>query len=238
MNFLWDMVLRAQDQGIKEEDLFFTQAKEFSPFFEQSFSHINQTKIESNTIELNLFYRFADIFQDILSQKLQDQLSLSGHDYAEFREYLIDAALHTLLYSDLRYGLTKREVHIRKLTEELVNGEFWKEAAQDFQLFDSRKQIRLATLVLTQMQTGSSLIIYRRSILVLFPNAMLYQIKTDRKKLLLYLPQQKTDKNEHMVQFVQDMFLPMSYSIRIFWEHHFGVIGIDAAMVIDKAALY
>lgn len=238
MNLLWDIVLRAQDQGKEEADLFFSQAKEFSPFFEQSFPCLNEQRITSNRIELNLFFRLADLFQDMLSQKLKEKLAGEDEDYAEFREYLIDACLHTILYSDLRDGLTKREVFVRELTKELANGVFWMAAARDFRLIDPHKQMRLATLTLTQMQTGSSLSIYRRAILVLFPDARLYQLKADKKKLLLYLGQRRTEECQRMTGFVQDMFLPMSYHIRIFWEHHFGVIGVKATMKIGEIALY
>ena len=42
MNFIWDIALRAKESGIKEEDLFFEQAEDYSPYYEQSFSVINQ----------------------------------------------------------------------------------------------------------------------------------------------------------------------------------------------------
>ena len=69
MNFLWDIALRAKEQGFKKEELFFKQAEEYSPYFEQSFSCVNETKVTSPVIESNLLYRFADIFQDILKQE-------------------------------------------------------------------------------------------------------------------------------------------------------------------------
>jgi len=97
--------------GKKEADLFFVQAEEYSPFFEQSFPCVNETEVTGNVIELNLLYRFADIFQAILSPELAEELAGAENDYSEFRTYLIDAALHALLYTDLRTGLTKREVY-------------------------------------------------------------------------------------------------------------------------------
>lgn len=238
MNLLWDIVLRAQDQGKAEADLFFVQAKEFSPFLEQSFPCLNEEDVTSDVIELNLLFRLADLYQEILSQELQERLSAEEAAYAEFRERLIDASLHTILYGDLRQGLTKREVYIRELTKELLNGTFWKAAANAFRLVNKHRQIRLATLALTQMQTGSSLSIYRRGILILFPYARIYQVKADKKELILYLGHRQTENDERMVQLVQDLFLPISYHIRIFWEHHFGIIGVKDIMKIDEVALY
>lgn len=181
-------------------------------------------------IELNLLLRFADFFQEILAEE--------SKTYPQFEKYLIDAALHMILYTDLRHGLSKRDIYIRKIREELEEGIFWKDAAEEFLLISAKKRNRLAALVLTQMQTGSSLMIFRKSILVLFPNAVLYQIKADRKKLLLYLKENGTKDNERMLRFVQDMFLPISYDLRVFWKYHFGIIGVDDTMKIDEIAIY
>lgn len=230
MNFLWDIALRAKQQGIREEELFFCQAEEYSPFYEQSFSCLNETKIYNHEIELNLLFRFASIFEYLLAEEVED--------YPEFKKYLIDAALHMILYTDLRHGVTKRDIHIRKIREEVENGIFWRDASEEFKLISYEKRNRLATLILNQIQTGSSVMAFRRGILVLFPDAMLYQIKADRKKLLLYLKESKTEVNERILQLVQDMFLPISYELRVFWKYHFGIIGVDGAMKIDEIALY
>lgn len=230
MNFLWDIALRAKQQGIGEEELFFRQAEEYSPFYEQAFSCLNETKIYNNEIELNLLFRFAPVFEYLLAEDVEE--------YQEFKKYLIDAALHMILYTDLRHGVTKRDIYIRKIREELENGIFWKDAAKDFKLIPYEKRNRLATLILNQIQTGSSLMVFCRGILVLFPDAMLYQIKADRKKLLLYLKESRTETNERILKLVQEMFLPISYDLRIFWKYHFGIIGVDEVMKIDEIALY
>lgn len=230
MNFLWDIALNAQKQGMKEEELFFSQAQEYSPFYEQAFSCINETEVSDGEIELNLLLRFASIFQEILAEEEKA--------YPQFERYLIDAALHMILYTDLRHGLSKRDIYIRKIREELEQGVFWKAAAEEFKLIPIDKRNRLATMVLTQMETGSSLMIFRRSILVLFPDAVLYQIKTEQKKLLLYLKENRTETSERMLHFVQNMFLPVSYEMRVFWKYHFGIIGVDDTMKIDEIAIY
>lgn len=230
--------MRAEEQGKKEADLFFVQADEYSPFYEQSFPCVNETEVTGNVIELNLLYRFADIFQEVLSPELAEELAEAGNDYSEFRTYLIDAALHALLYTDLRTGLTKRDVYIKKLIEELLDGRFWKAAASQFALTSRSRQNRLATLLLTQMQTGSSLLIFRRALLVLFPQARLYQMKGQQEQLILYLEQKPAEANQQCLQFVQDLFLPIRYQLRVFWEYHFGVIGVDDTMRIDEIALY
>ena len=145
VNFLWDIALRAQVQDRAEEDMFFCQAEEFSPFYEQAFSCLNETDLPEGKIELNLFIRFASIFQDILAREEETP--------SAFGEYLTDAALHTLLYTDLRQGLSKRDIYIRKLRQELEQGIFWRDAAGVFREIPMAERNRLAALALTQMQT-------------------------------------------------------------------------------------
>lgn len=230
MNLLWDIVLRAQSCGKKEGDLFFKQAGEYSPYYEQAFSCLNEKTAESGEIELNLLYRFAAIFQEILTD--------DGKELQEFKGYFIDAALHILLYTDLRHGLSTREIYMGRLEGELLEGSFWKAGAKEFSLIPPPKQKRLAALALSQMETGSSLHSFCRALLVLFPDAVLYQFKANRKRLVLYLMDQPDRDKKRMLQFVRDMFLPISYEIRTFWGHHFGVIGIDGAMRIGEIAIY
>lgn len=104
MNFLWDIALKAQQQGKREEELLFCQAREYSPFYEQAFSYLNETKVEEAVIELNLLVRFAEIFQYILAE--------DNRQYPEFEKYLIDAALHMILHADIYHGVSKRDIYI------------------------------------------------------------------------------------------------------------------------------
>ncbi|MBQ3165314.1 MAG: hypothetical protein IJC02_12440 [Lachnospiraceae bacterium] len=230
MNFLWDIALKAQQQGKREEELLFCQAREYSPFYEQAFSYLNETKVEEAVIELNLLVRFAEIFQYILAE--------DNRQYPEFEKYLIDAALHMILHADIYHGVSKRDIYIRKLTQEIENGTYWKRAAEEFKLIPFEKRSRIATLVLNQIQTGASVMTFRRALLVMFPNAVLYQIKAERKKLLLYLKMDKNKTDERMLQLIEDMFLPVSYHLRVFWKYHFGIIGVDDTMKIDEIAIY
>lgn len=235
MNFMWDIALRAYEQGKKEEDLFFVQAEEFSPFFEQSFPCINERNVETDVVELNLLYRFADIFQEILAP---EGMGLGEGEYALFCRYFVDAVLHTVLYTDLRHGLTRREICIHKILEELGDGTFWKGTAADFGMIGRAKQGRFAALVLRQMETGSSLQIFRKGVRILYPDALLYQIKKEPKKLLLYIRHPETEKRRRQLCFVQDMFLPVGFGLRVFWQYHFGIIGAEGTMKLDEMALY
>ena len=230
MNFIWDIALRAKESGIKEEELFFEQAEDYSPYYEQSFSVINQDVVRKKRIEINALYRFCDIFRDLLKEEVDD--------FEEFQRYLFDCAIHVLLYTDLKHGISKRELYIRKFMEEIAGGNFGEEVARNFNCIKSHQQNRMTTLVFAQQQTGSSLVLFRKAVLVLYPNAMLYQVKAEKQKLLLYVDDRKTERKERALRFVLEMFLPLSYQVRVFWKYHFGVIGVDKTMKINEIEIY
>ncbi|MCI8316505.1 MAG: hypothetical protein HFH74_16010 [Lachnospiraceae bacterium] len=230
MNYLWDIALRARQQGIDEKDLFFVQAQDYSPFYEQAFPCINETSINDNVIELNLLYRFAEVFQEILAPDIQEMPDLN--------RYLIDAALHIILYIELHHGIGKRDIYILRLLYELRQGSYWQEAAQHLKAVPQKDWHRVAALLLGQIQTGSSLKKFRRGLYVIYPDAVLYQIKKDSKKLLLYLKEKKTRENEEKLLLIKDLFMPVGYDLRVFWKYHFGIVGVNDAMRFEETAVY
>ena len=110
--------------------------------------------------------------------------------------------------------------------------------AKNFNRIEKSEQERLAALALCQMETGSSLGLFRRALLVLYPDALLYQIKNEGKNLLLYINIRENDREAGRLRFVTDMFLPVGYELRVFFEYHFGIIGVEGTMITDEIALY
>lgn len=230
MNFIWDIVLNAKSHGTEEEELFFRPAKESSPWYEQSFPILNEDRAEGPEIEYNPLYRFDALFHDLLREDLDES--------PEFQAQLFDAVSHLLVQTDLHHGLSKREYYIRRLLKELEEGEYGPAVAQHIHSIAPEKRERLAALVLTQLQTGSNLLLFRRAVLVLFPNALLYQERTDLKRILLYVGAPKTEMLEQSVQLIETLFLPVCFRLRTFWSHHFGVVGVDAVMKLDQIEIY
>lgn len=230
MNFIWDIVIKAQNQGIEEQNLFFCPARECSPWYEQSFPVINDNEIEESEIEYNALYRFDALFHDLLRDDFDECL--------EFQAKLFDAVSHLLVQIDLHHGLSKREYYIRRLLREMENGSFGSSVANHVKAVEQKKRERLSALALTQFQTGSNLLLFRRAVLVLFPDALLYQERPNPKCILLYVGQTRDIRLEHSIQFIEELFLPVNFRLRVFWKHHFGVLGIDAIMQVDKIEIY
>lgn len=236
MNFVWDMVLRAEAQGAFRERLFFRQAGAYSPYYEQSFPCLNQKDAESTEIELNALYRFSHIFQELLHPDVL--LALEEAGAKEFVDFLFDFVMHALCEADLMHGLTKREYFVRGLRREILNGVYGRAAAEAFGEMDKPLQLCLAGELLTQMQAGTALLAFRRAVRAAFCGSILYQSNFDCKALYLYIGEKETSAGARRLQFILDMFLPLGFFTRVFWEHHFGIIGVDAVMKLDEIAIF
>ena len=74
MQYIWEVVLAAEKNGIREADLQYEVPEVRSPYLEVSFYDLNTQTVEQTAVEVNPFYRFFDIFSGVLD------ISLSGAD--------------------------------------------------------------------------------------------------------------------------------------------------------------
>lgn len=58
MQYIWEVVLAAEKNGIREADLRYEVAEVRSPYLEVSFYDLNTQTVEQTAVEVNPFYRF------------------------------------------------------------------------------------------------------------------------------------------------------------------------------------
>jgi len=230
MNYIWDIVLRAKEQGILKEELFFKSGKETSPWPEQSFPCINQKTIDSTEIEINPLVRFDHIFQRLL------HVGLEGSE--EFKEYLLDLSLHFLCDIDLYKGITKKEIYIHVIQSELAKGVYGDNIGEQFSLLSIQDKKAIATLLLTQIEIGISLSLFRKATNKLYENALLYQMKEEPNRILLYLGMANTPERSAKTELLISLFSPIQYETRVFWDCHFGVLTTDETMRLGAIEIF
>ena len=81
MQYIWEVVLAAEKNGIREADLQYEVPEVRSPYLEVSFYDLNTQTVEQTAVEVNPFYRFFDIFSGVLdiNQKEYKIVKLLGH---------------------------------------------------------------------------------------------------------------------------------------------------------------
>lgn len=228
MNFIWDIILTAQEKGLKKEDIFFSMAKDCSPWYEQSFSTLNEKEIPNLEVEVNPLFRFGATFGNLFHPDLDD--------FLEYKGFLLDVCLHFLSEVDLQKGVTPNDIYKKLVRDNILA--FPEEEREIFLSFSPKEQEIFLIAYLNQLKTGSSLSMFRELVHQLFPNSNLYQIKDEPEEILLYLSQAEHSILHKQVYFVLDCFLPLFYHISVFWSHHFGVIAVKETMQLDKIQLF
>ena len=234
MNFVWDAAIKAKKEGLHKEDMTYTPADNGSPDSELAFDYLNRSTVGSEPIPVNALYRFSAIFQYLLHP---DVRYLLEKDKEEFIEKAFDCIMHILCEVDLHHGITRQECYVRKLRQELLQGVFGEEAANVVRDLTMEGQLAVAEELLHTMQCGSSLQGFSHAFHRLFPQGILYQSRLTPNELYAYLDEPQLQAREQMWQLFCHLFLPLDFSVRVFWQVHFGIIGLDGTMK-DKNALF
>lgn len=129
MQYIWEVVLAAEKNGIREADLRYEVAEVRSPYLEVSFCDLNTQTVEQTVVEVNPFYRFFDIFSGVLD--------INQKEYEKTKEIFVDAVFHYLALTDLRMGMSRKDYYFKFLVEELESGQFGRKAKAAIQLFSS-----------------------------------------------------------------------------------------------------
>ena len=91
--------------------------------------------------------------------------------------------------------------------------------------------------LLRQYQTGSSLDIFKDMMEALIPDNIVYQSNENFYEIFVYVGGKRNKKMEVIMSFLIQMFVELPYQVDIYYEHHFGILGIEETMQIDEITL-
>lgn len=230
MNYLWEVALRADDNGVKREALNYVPAAVCSPYAEASFTDLNQSGIEDRRIEVNPLYRFADIFAAVFDINMTQSPKL--------RRKLFHITMQYFIQTDLRQGLSKREYYLRFILRDILRGAYGDEMARAIKYFTHASLRQVLICLLSRCKCGASIALFRQAMRAVYPDAIIYSNNDVYRELLIYIGMKETPEEKSKIDFLTDAFLPINYTTHLFWEHHFGIIDVDVTMTLDEMVLY
>lgn len=230
MNYLWEVFLGARLQKIEESHIRFVMAGEYSAYMEVSCPFLNQKEVEAEqVVEVNPYYRFYDIFKELYHPQMKE--------YGKLRDSVTNLIFHQLAENDAMSGMTREEYYKKLLFQDLMDevyGTMTKEAAE---MFDRDEREIVLSGLLRQYQTGSSLDIFKDMMEALIPDNIVYQSNENFYEIFVYVGGKKSKKMEVIMSFLIQMFVELPYQVDIYYEHHFGILGIEETMQIDEITL-
>lgn len=230
MNYLWEILLQAKAQGIKKEDIRFRQARSYSPYIELAEEFLNITKLEEPCLaELNPNYRFQKVFQELFNPDVTD--------YPALREGLFQLLIHQIGENDIRAGMTREEYYKKMLGRSFADGDYGTDKKEAFGLFQGEDREILLEGLLTLYREGDSIELFRRVMTALIPRCIVYASNDTPYEILVYVGARQTEKLEKRVQFVIEQFLNIRYQPELYYEYHFGIIGMEETMQVGEIAI-
>ena len=207
MQYIWEVVLAAEKNGIREADLRYEVAEVRSPYLEVSFCDLNTQTVEQTVVEVNPFYRFFDIFSEILD--------INQKGYEKTREIFVDTVFHYLALTDLRMGMSKKDYYLKSRYEKRY----------------------LVLALMDVVASRNYLEIFKWLFQEIYINSMIYVSMDCANELYIYVGSAETQEERKRVQFLLDTFLPIGVRTEVFYQEHFGILEIEETMILDKVLL-
>ena len=229
LTYVWEVLLKADEQRFPREKLRFIDAKTPSPYKEVSFSEINRTDITEDPIEINSLYRFSAVFEPLLK---------GLGDYPELQECLFDILIHYMAEINMYEGMCKKEYHGLFLHKDIKSGKYGKRFRDVFQTF-THEQIRFVIENMVRLyETDASITLYTAVMKKIYTRSIHYFNVVEQRELLVYIGKRETPELRLQVDFLLSMFVPFDYVVHLFWDVHFGLIGVDETLEADKFMVF
>ena len=230
MNLAWEAALRADKSGIDREELRYVPTQNGSPYTEVALEYLNENQIEQSVVEINPLNRFAKIYSKIFDINLKE--------YQKSRDVFFDIYIHYIVQLDLRQGLSRKEYQLRYILKELLEDVCQINSETVIRQIEKEKLPLILRMVWKLYRCGSSIALFREAMRLLYPYSIIYENKEEANYLLIYIGEKEGRKNRERFAFLQAVFLPINVQVYLFWERHFGIIGIDETMVLDEMVLF
>lgn len=229
MNYIWDLMIAAEQAGLTKPDIIFRPARSYSPYMELSPDELNVQTFDK-TIEINPLYRFEHILGELAY--------LNPNEESEVREVLFDIIIHFLADMDRMQGMSKRECYISILIRDLQDCRFGEHIQEHIGLFNRREQERIANNLLRLYETGEALHWYKDTMRTIFPACRIYAHCEDRDELIVVIGEEERRDTVRKAEVLQELLLPFRFHVEYYWKYHFGMMDINETMIIGATAIY
>ena len=139
---------------------------------------------------------------------------------------------------DLYLGQNKKDIIIKEMVKNIEKGAFGEDIKGNFKVFKEYEKVIIADGLYCMYNFLDMLEAFKKVFKAIFSDSIIYDRLTSETNIVIYLNYKKTKENMLKVDFIKEMFLPLGLEVDLFWEKHFGVIGVDITMRIGEIAIF
>lgn len=217
----WELIAEKNDR------IRYIQQKAYSPYSEFSVDGIHEF-YEEIEMEMNAFYRYASIMYPMFEKEDVSQRQ---------KEWFFNLFMHYLTDLEFRKGITWQTFECRQIDRAIRTGAYGKEVQKNFENLNNTEQQHILYGVNTQRQIGESVRLFAQSLVRILQDGVVYKNKMNSKELFFYINQKKSNELAGKIKLVEELLMPMDYTLRIFWENHFAVFGQTQTMKLEEIEL-
>ncbi len=229
MNYIWELAIKAGEQGIDPDNIYFKYGHPFSGYMELSFVDMNETNVLFE-VEINPFYRYYSIFKELFEPNVNEN--------NEMIEVLHDLIIHHLKNIDVLMGMNKREYYINFIIKDMYSGFFGEYIKAKIDMFTRQEQKIIANNILSLHTTGECIHLLKDTVSRIFTKAYIFSNATEKDEIILFLRIKETKQKAEQIEIIKYLFLPFKCKVEVYWEHIFGVIDVDDLMVMNEIMIY
>lgn len=230
MNFVWEAALCADRSGIDREDIRYTPTQAGSPYLEVMLENLNDCLLTQPIIEVNPLYRFSTVFSEMFDINLSE--------CKELREIFFDIYMQYMVQLDLRQRLSRKEYQIKYILKDFLSNVCQIDSRSVVLQMARGEVSQLMRLVWKLYRCGSGVQMFQEAMRILYPSSIIYENRGNTKQLLVYIGEKENEEGKMRMEYLQAVFLPINIQVCMFWDHHFGIIGIDETMIINEVVLF
>lgn len=229
MNYIWEVPIRAKHQQVDLSEVSFKLSQNFSPYLELSNELLNRKEVDKE-IEVNPYYRFFSIFKQLFSADY--------YKYDELRNVFFDLLLHFLAQVDIYQGMDKVEFYKKFIKRDIKNNALGNVVKDSFEYFTLAEINILLDSIYKFYSIGKHFFFLEETLKRIFNKINFYLKQHGNNEVILFINQAETEKNKAKLKIIKEIFLPLDYTMEVYWQDHFGIIGVEETMQINKIAIY
>jgi hypothetical protein len=123
------------------------------------------------------------------------------------------------------------------LFNDISNEVFGEELAKNILFFEKEEVDVVLSGLVTLYKTGLSIELFKKVLKRIFKNSIVYSSNERAKNIYIYLDEVKQIELENKVNLIVETFLPINMKPLIFWDKHFGIIGLDNTMKVNETVM-
>lgn len=211
MKRLWQAVLEAKENGIRENDIFFDVTDTSSPYGEATVKNAYTPfgPLEGK-VAVNPYYSYEAVFRSIIKPGRIPELT----------RFLCDLILHHLWEVDSVSGMDVEAFYVRFIEEDIRSHAFGTEVCLED--FTDRQIRKISYYYLRLMRTGNYERCFCDILQYLYRNAWVNS--REDGSLVIIMNTVRTIRDESRVMAVRSMFLQAGRKCHIYWEVPPGIV--------------